>query len=78
MAGNREIEVRFLEIDKPALAGKRDRHEHLGKGKIGLAGFKALVKDKQLKSVNFILETPKDTSQDDPRNLGILRRFRAT
>ncbi len=58
------------------LGGKRDRHEHLGKGKIGLAGFKALVKDKRLKNVNFILETPKDNPQDDPRNLAILKKFR--
>ncbi len=58
------------------LGGKRDRHEHLGKGKIGLAGFKALVADKRLAHVNFILETPKDTPQDDPRNLKILKKFR--
>ena len=54
----------------------KDRHEHLGKGKIGLAGFKALVADKRLAHVNFILETPKDTPQDDPRNLKILKKYR--
>lgn len=54
----------------------KDRHEHLGKGKIGLRGFEALVKDKRLKHVNFVLETPKDTPQDDPRNLKILKGFR--
>ena len=58
------------------LGGKRDRHEHLGKGKIGLEGFKALVQDKRMKAVNFILETPKDNPQDDPRNLAILKKFR--
>lgn len=58
------------------LGGKRDRHEHLGKGKIGLGGFEALVRDKRLKNVNFVLETPKDTPQDDPRNLKILKGFR--
>lgn len=58
------------------LGSKRDRHEHLGKGKIGLAGFKALVRDKRLKHVNFVLETPKDTPQDDLGNLQILKRFR--
>lgn len=58
------------------LGGKRDRHEHIGKGKVGLEGFKALVKDKRLKNVNFILETPKDNPEDDPRNLAILKKFR--
>lgn len=58
------------------LGDKKDRHEHLGQGQIGLAGFKALVQDKRLKNVNFILETPKDSPQDDLRNLDILKKFR--
>lgn len=54
----------------------RDRHAHLGKGKIGLAGFEALVKEPCLKHINFVLETPKDTPQDDIKNLRILKNFR--
>lgn len=58
------------------LGEHKDRHEHLGKGKIGLVGFEALVKEPRLKNVNFILETPKVTPQDDPINLKILKKFR--
>lgn len=58
------------------LGEHKDRHEHLGQGKIGLAGFEALVHEPKLKHVNFILETPKDKPQDDPRNLAILKKFR--
>jgi deoxyribonuclease-4 len=58
------------------LGEHKDRHEHLGKGKIGLDGFRALVAEKRLRNVNFILETPKDNPQDDPRNLEILKGFR--
>lgn len=58
------------------LGDKKDRHQHLGQGQIGLEGFKALVNDKRLKNVNFILETPKDSSQDDIRNLDVLKGFR--
>lgn len=58
------------------LGHKRDRHEHLGRGKIGLEGFKALVRDKRLSKVNFIIETPKDKSKDDEQNLAILKKFR--
>lgn len=58
------------------LGEHKDRHEHLGQGKIGLVGFKALVKHKQLEHVNLILETPKDNAGDDPRNLAALKRFR--
>jgi deoxyribonuclease-4 len=58
------------------LGEHRDRHEHIGKGKIGLKGFEALVQHKALKHLNMILETPKDSPKDDPRNLKILREFR--
>jgi deoxyribonuclease-4 len=58
------------------LGEHKDRHEHLGKGKIGLVGFEALVKEPRLKRMNFVLETPKDKPQDDPRNLKILKTFR--
>jgi len=36
-----------------------DRHEHIGKGKIGMAGFAHFVNDKRLANVPMILETPK-------------------
>ena len=36
----------------------RDRHEHLGKGKIGVEAFRSLVQNHALKKVNMIVETP--------------------
>lgn len=59
-----------------ALGDNKDRHEHLGRGQIGLEGFKAIVNHPKLKDINLILETPKDSPKDDIRNLGILRKFR--
>jgi deoxyribonuclease IV len=38
----------------------KDRHEHIGKGKIGEVGFKALLKHPGFQKVNFILETKHD------------------
>lgn len=61
---------------KFGLGEHKDRHEHLGKGKIGLVGFETLVKESCLKHINFVLETPKDTPQDDIKNLKILKKFR--
>lgn len=40
------------------LGEKKDRHEHIGKGKIGVAGFKALIQHPKLKNVDMIVETP--------------------
>ncbi len=58
------------------LGDNKDRHEHLGQGKIGLGGFRSLVSESRLQKINFILETPKDKPQDDLRNLNILKKFR--
>jgi len=57
------------------LGGKRDRHEHIGQGKIGAAGFRALVTNPKLKNVDFILETPKEGDADQ-KNLALLKSFR--
>jgi deoxyribonuclease-4 len=41
---------------KAGLGEKKDRHEHIGKGKIGEAGFKAIVTHPTLKNLDMILE----------------------
>ncbi len=46
-----------------------DRHWHIGEGKIGLDGFKALLNHPEFKDVPKIMETPKETEEDDPRNM---------
>ncbi|HEU4724816.1 MAG TPA: deoxyribonuclease IV [Candidatus Eisenbacteria bacterium] len=52
-----------------------DRHEHIGKGKIGLAAFARLMRDPRFTAVPKILETPKgaDGVVMDRRNLALLR-----
>lgn len=46
-----------------------DRHWHIGEGKIGLDGFKVLLNHPSFKDVPKIMETPKETEEDDPRNM---------
>ena len=53
-----------------------DRHEHIGKGFIGLEGFRALVNHKHLSKLDWILETPKDNPKDDPENMALLKSLR--
>ena len=50
-----------------------DRHWHIGEGKVGLNGFKALLNHPAFKEVPKIMETPKDTEEDDPRNMRTVR-----
>jgi deoxyribonuclease-4 len=61
---------------KKPLGSRRDRHEHIGKGEIGEEGFAALMRDRRLRKIPFLLETPKDDDLEDDRiNLATLRRL---
>lgn len=53
---------------------RRDRHEHIGKGKIGSAGFKALVSSSALKDIDLIIETHHDGQEKN--DLKLLKSFR--
>lgn len=55
------------------LGSHLDRHQHIGQGAIGLAGFKSLVTNPKLNCLPGILETPQDTPEDDMKNLKSLR-----
>ncbi len=55
------------------LGEKKDRHEHLGKGKIGLDGFKTILNLMRARDVDFIIETEHDQIVED---LKILKNFR--
>lgn len=50
-----------------------DRHEHIGKGGIGLAGFRRILNHTKLREKPFILETPIEQKGDDLRNLDTVR-----
>jgi deoxyribonuclease-4 len=50
-----------------------DRHEHIGKGVLGLAPFRRLLNDPRLQHAAFIAETPIDEPGDDRRNVETLK-----
>jgi deoxyribonuclease-4 len=52
-----------------------DRHQHIGKGKIGLEGMARIINHPRLKGAAFIMETPKKTDKDDKRNMATARRI---
>jgi deoxyribonuclease IV len=58
--GIERVRVLHLNDSKKDLGSRVDRHEHIGLGKIGLTGFKPIVRDRDFKNVPKILETPKD------------------
>jgi deoxyribonuclease-4 len=50
------------------LGASRDRHWHIGEGKIGFEGFRALLARRELRDRTAILETP-GSDADDLRNM---------
>ena len=66
-----------LNDSKKELGSRVDRHDHIGRGKIGLSGFKPIVRDEAFVNVPKILETPKAKDEQgrdwDEVNLETLR-----
>ncbi|HSV62074.1 MAG TPA: deoxyribonuclease IV [Chthoniobacterales bacterium] len=63
-----------LNDSKTALGSRVDRHEHIGQGKIGLAAFRFIMRDRRFKKIPKVLETPKGKDlAEDVENMKTLR-----
>lgn len=72
--GSDRVKFFHLNDSKKGLGSKVDRHEHIGKGEIGLAGFRNVLADDRFKGLPMTLETPKgDSLIEDTENLQTLR-----
>jgi len=60
---------------KAARGSRLDRHQHIGKGMIGLDAFGRLLNDPRLAHAAFIAETPIDEPGDDRRNVEALKKL---
>ena len=57
-----------------ARGSRVDRHAHIGKGAIGEAAFRRLLRDPRLRGIPMVIETPKEGGMDAV-NLAVLRRL---
>ena len=75
IVGMPSLRVIHVNDCKKDLGCRVDRHEHIGKGAIGLEAFRYLVTDPRLRGIPMIIETPKDSDfvTADRRNLETLR-----
>ena len=71
--GLKNVRVWHCNDAKAACGSKLDRHQHVGKGTIGLEPFRRLLNDPKLKHAAFIAETPIDEPGDDRRNVDALK-----
>lgn len=68
-----------LNDSKGELGSRKDRHEHIGHGHIGIAGFRQILNDPRMGRLPGLLETPKSEDlHEDRRNLSVLRTLRET
>jgi deoxyribonuclease-4 len=75
--GLKKVKVLHLNDSKKDLGSRVDRHEHIGRGKIGLDGFRPFVRDEAFEKIPKILETEKGEDEKgrkwDAVNLEVLR-----
>ena len=65
-----------LNDSKTGCGSRVDRHEHIGKGRIGLDAFQFIMRDRRFRNIPKGLETPKGKDlREDVMNLKTLRRL---
>lgn len=82
LIGFDRLQVFHLNDSKKPLGSRVDRHEHIGRGCLGLEPFRRLVNDPRFRALPMLLETPKEDGRPrtaievdphDARNLATLR-----
>jgi deoxyribonuclease IV len=73
--GLANVRVIHCNDSKTDFGSRADRHEHIGKGKIGAKAFRRILCHPKLRGLPFICETPIDRPGDDKRNLATVRRL---
>lgn len=75
IVGLKRLKLVHLNDSRDGLGSHADRHEHIGKGMLGLEAFRRIVNDPRLSDVAFVLETPKDSDTADKRNLKVVNKL---
>jgi deoxyribonuclease-4 len=78
LIGRKQILAFHLNDSKTGLGSRVDRHEDIGKGRIGLEGFRRIVNDARFEDTPGCLETHKsDDLHEDVANLAALHSLAA-
>jgi len=76
--GLRYLAALHLNDSKTARGSRVDRHEHIGKGQIGLEAFRFIMRDRRFRKIPKVLETPKGKDlREDIENMRKLRELAA-
>jgi deoxyribonuclease-4 len=75
--GTGAVRLVHLNDSRTPAGSRRDRHEHLGRGEIGLPALRRFLHHPSFAALPVVLETPVDDAGDDIRNLRTARRLLA-
>ncbi len=76
LIGCERIALFHLNDSKKPLGARVDRHQHVGQGEIGAAGFQALLRDSRFVRIPKIIETPSGEQHcHDLESLALLRQW---
>lgn len=74
--GLEHLAALHLNDSKTASGSRVDRHEHIGKGRIGLNAFRCIMRDRRFRKIPKVLETPKGKElREDVENMKVLREL---
>ncbi|MDQ2658943.1 MAG: deoxyribonuclease IV [Verrucomicrobiota bacterium] len=72
--GLERLAALHLNDSKTPRGSRVDRHDHIGKGKIGTAAFRFIMRDRRFAKIPKVLETPKGKElREDVENMQTLR-----
>jgi len=75
--GLKNLRCFHMNDSKEPIGSRRDRHEHIGEGHVGKAGFAWIMNQAKLAALPMILETPKTvTDKGTPMDMVNTRRLR--
>jgi deoxyribonuclease-4 len=78
IVGRERLAALHLNDSKTALGSRVDRHEHIGKGRIGLEAFRFIMQQPRFRKIPKVLETPKGKEmKEDVENMALLRSLAA-
>jgi deoxyribonuclease IV len=84
LIGFERLKLFHMNDSKKPLGSRVDRHEHIGRGCLGLEPFRRIINDRRFLGLPMLLETPKTEGRSptqiqvdplDQRNLSILRKL---
>jgi len=83
LVGLERLKMFHMNDSKRPLGSRVDRHEHIGKGAVGVEAFRRLVNDPRFQGLPMLLETPKSDGKakgpiaEDPLDAENLARLRS-